>query len=41
MSEYVHKINMNLPLPSLLAHSSVHLGTEKESEHTETLGQEE
>lgn len=41
MSECVCKVNMNLPLPLFLAHSSVCLGTEKEeSEHTETLGQE-
>lgn len=42
MSEYVYKVNMNLPLPLFLACSSVCLGTKKEeSEHTETLGQGE
>lgn len=40
-SEYVYKVNMNLPLLLFLAHSSVRLGTKKESEHIETLGQQE
>lgn len=42
MSEYGHKVNMNLPLPLFLARSSERLGTQKEeSEHAETLGQRE
>jgi len=42
MFEYVYKVNMNLPLLLFLALSSVCLRTKKEeSEHTETLGQEE
>lgn len=42
MSDYVYKVNINLPLPLFLAHISVRLGTKREeSEHTETLGQGE
>lgn len=39
MSE--HKVNRDLPLPLFLARSSGCLGSQKESEHAETLGQRE